>query len=117
MAAHAPNISGFNGSYEELVAAVCQAPGLVVVDLFAQWCPPCKRLSEYLPTLAQEYQKVTFLKVDIDQSRELATHYQVNSIPHLRFLKAGPGSQIQELATVTGADIQQIKAKIGQFGQ
>lgn len=116
MAAHPPNINGFTGSYEELVAAVSQAQGLVVVDFFAMWCPPCKRLGEFLPGLAQEYQKVTFLKVDIDQSRELANHYQVNSIPHLRFLKA-QGTQIQELATVTGADFQQIKAKIQQFGQ
>lgn len=113
----APNIINFKGNYEELVQQVSHAPGLVVVDFSAVWCPPCKRLGEQLPALAHEAPKVTFLKVDIDQSRELTNHYQINSVPHIRFLKAGHGNQIQELATVTGFDFQQIKTKIQQFGQ
>ena len=121
MSDHPPgcNIITFNGNYEELVNQVNQAPGLVVVDFYATWCPPCKRLGDQLPTLAHESPKVTFLKVDIDQSRDLATHYQINSIPHLRFLRRVEQgtNQIQELATVTGADFQQIRAKIQQFGQ
>lgn len=112
-----PNIINFRGNYDDLVQQVSHAQGLVVVDFSAVWCPPCKRLEEQLPAIAREAQKVTFLKVDIDQCRELTNHYQVNSVPHIRFLKAGHGNQIQELATVNGFDFQQIKAKIQQYGQ
>jgi hypothetical protein len=59
---------------------------------------------------------VTFLTVDVDQNRELQTHYQINSIPHLKFFRGSADGSVQELASVIGADIPQIKAKLAQFG-
>jgi predicted transcriptional regulator len=55
------------------------------------------------------------LKVDIEGNRDIASHYQISSIPHLKYLKAQPDGSIQEVASVTGADIQQIKTKLTQL--
>jgi thioredoxin 1 len=111
------NIEPFTGNFGDLTNTVLGKTGLVVVDFWATWCPPCRRLGELLPQIASENPNVSFLKVDIDQARDLATHYGVTSIPHIKFLKAGPDGQVQELGSVVGVDIPQIKAKIAQFGQ
>ncbi len=57
--------------------------GLVLVDFFANWCGPCKMLSPILEKLSTEYEDVEIVKVDIDQSQQLALQHQVQSIPTL----------------------------------
>jgi thioredoxin 1 len=109
------NLKHFTGSFKDLSAEITASGGLVVVDFFATWCPPCRRLGEIIPSLATESPKVRFLKVDIDESKDLASHYQVTSIPHVKFLRGSGDGQIQELASVVGADVAQIKSKIAQF--
>jgi thioredoxin 1 len=109
------NLKHFSGSFKDLSAAISSSSGLVVVDFFATWCPPCRRLGELIPTIAAENPKVLFLKIDIDESKDLATHYQVTSIPHVKFLRGSGDGQVQELSSVVGADVPQIKSKIAQF--
>ena len=116
MADHPINLIIFNGNYEELCSNVSSANGLVVVVFLANWCPPCRHLGELLPNLATEFPKVTFLKTNTDEAQELVSHYGVCSIPHIKYFKAAQGNQIQELTSITGVDLPQIKAKIQQFG-
>lgn len=72
--------------------------GLKVVDFFATWCGPCKMLTPILEELSEEMQdSVEFVKVDIDESMELAMEYQVTSVPTLVFIKDG-----QEVARKIG---------------
>ena len=64
--------------------------GLKVVDFFATWCGPCKMLTPILEELSEEMQdSAEFIKVDIDESMELAMEYQVTSVPTLVFIKDG----------------------------
>jgi thioredoxin 1 len=67
-----------------------QAEGLVLVDFSATWCGPCKRMQAELEAVAQEVGlQATFLKVDVDQSPEIAIRYGVQGIPNLTFFKNG----------------------------
>ncbi len=62
----------------------------VVVDFYATWCGPCKRLSPILDELACPLtNRINFLKVDVDQSPELAQRYRVEGVPTLLFLRDG----------------------------
>lgn len=62
----------------------------VVVDFWAPWCPPCKRLSPILDKLAADYAgKLLIAKVNIDESPAYADEYSVGSIPTLLFIKNG----------------------------
>lgn len=64
--------------------------GVVLVDFFAEWCPPCKIIAPILDDIAQEmHGKVSFYKVDIDQANDLASESQVTSIPTLVLFKNG----------------------------
>ncbi|WP_025227431.1 thioredoxin [Fimbriimonas ginsengisoli] len=67
-----------------------QAEGLVLVDFSAPWCGPCRRMEPELEAAAQEFAgKATFLKVNVDESPDVAMRYGVQGIPNLTFLKDG----------------------------
>ena len=58
-----------------------------IIDFYATWCGPCKRLSPIMEQLAKEYNgKVQFYKVDVDKERELATMIEIQSIPSILFI-------------------------------
>ena len=62
----------------------------VVVDFFATWCGPCKMIAPILDELSSEYEgKAKIVKVDVDQSKELAIEYGIRSVPTLIFFKNG----------------------------
>lgn len=61
---------------------------LMVFDLYADWCAPCRILSPMLEEIARENkEKADFYKIDIDQLRQLASAFRVSGIPHVAFLK------------------------------
>lgn len=59
---------------------------LTIVDFFANWCGPCKMLGPVLEELA-ETGEVEVVKVDCDESLDLAREYKVSSIPALFLMK------------------------------
>ncbi|HVV71618.1 MAG TPA: thioredoxin [Verrucomicrobiae bacterium] len=74
----------------EFDSAIAQANGPVVVDFFATWCGPCKRLGPLLDELAGPLTNhIKFLKVDVDKSGPIAGRYRVEGVPTLVFLRDG----------------------------
>ena len=54
----------------------------VVIDLYADWCGPCRMIAPILKDLANDYEgQVDFFKVDVDKEKELASLFQARSIP------------------------------------
>ena len=69
---------------------VLQAEGLVLVDFWAAWCPPCRRLTPTVEALAADYQgRLSVVKVDVDGSPDLAQRYGIQSIPTLILFRDG----------------------------
>ncbi|MBO4621452.1 MAG: thioredoxin fold domain-containing protein [Paludibacteraceae bacterium] len=58
-----------------------------VIDLYADWCGPCRRLAPIMAELAEDHcDEVVFYKVNVDKERELAYYFQASSIPMLIFI-------------------------------
>jgi len=81
-------VTTLTGNNFEEVVANSDIP--VIVDFYADWCGPCKRIAPALEEIANEKNgEVLVCKVDVDQSQELAAAYQVMSIPNVISYKNG----------------------------
>ena len=75
-----------NTNFEELL----QDGKLVIVDFWATWCGPCRMLSPLLDEVEEEMaDKITVVKVNVDDADEIAMRYRIMSIPTLLFFKNG----------------------------
>lgn len=64
--------------------------GVVLVDFFATWCMPCRMMAQILEDVAEELgDKAKIIKVDVDESPNLAKQFGVMSIPTLVIFKDG----------------------------
>jgi thioredoxin 1 len=68
----------------------------VLVDFYADWCGPCKRLAPTLDELAAETPQARIVKVNVDQNPGLASQYGISAIPSLKVFKNG--SVVDEVA-------------------
>ena len=58
---------------------------LTIIDFYADWCGPCKMLSQVL----KQFEDIDIIKVNVDENEELAKKYKVMSIPYLLIVKDG----------------------------
>jgi thioredoxin len=90
-------------------AQVLESRVPAVVDFFADWCGPCGAVGPIIDSLSHEYAgKVSFAKLNVDDNEELASRYDVQSIPTVIIFRDG-----QVVDRVTGAASAQVyRAKI-----
>ena len=74
----------------DLDAEVLQSDKPVLVDFFATWCGPCKRLSPILDQIATERAgKLKLVRVDVDESNDIASKYKIDAMPTLVLFDKG----------------------------
>ncbi|TYC01858.1 thioredoxin [Micromonospora sp. WP24] len=84
---------------KSFVSDVLQSDKPVLVDFWAEWCGPCRKVSPLLEEIAGEMSdQVTIVKVNIDENPETARAYRVMSVPTLTIFKNG-----QPVQSVAGA--------------
>ena len=81
---------------------------LFVLDFFAEWCGPCKKIAPEVGALQEQYNNEIFvLKVDVDACDDIASHYKITSMPTILFIKLNA-----VVDKVIGANMPSIHQKI-----
>jgi thioredoxin 1 len=96
---------------------------IVLVDFWADWCGPCKMFAPTYEKVSEKHDGVVFAKVDTEAEQELASYFQIRSIPTLMIFKekigifsqpgALPESALEDLIEQTkGLDMDEIRRQI-----
>ena len=70
----------------------------ILIDLWAEWCGPCKMMAPHFAQVAKQYPNVVFAKINTEENPRLSSAFNVRSIPTLVFI-----NKTTEVARVSGA--------------
>jgi len=102
-------------SFEQVAQLSAIVP--VVIDLWAEWCQPCKTLGPILEKLALEYEgRILLAKVDVDANPGLAQAFQAQSIPTVVALVAGRPVPLFQGA-IPEAQVREVFAQLVRLGE
>jgi thioredoxin len=60
---------------------------MVVIDFWAQWCPPCRNFAPVFESVSEKYPNIVFAKLNTEEEQGLASHFQIRSIPTLMIFR------------------------------
>ncbi len=82
----------------------------VMVDFYADWCGPCKRLTPILESKQKEKNNFKLVKVNVDNHQDLAQKFDVQGIPHVVLFKDGKKSD-----EFVGLNEKALNSMVGKF--
>ena len=92
---------------EEFERLVLQSDQPVLVDFYATWCAPCRRLAPTIGELSKEYEgRAVFVKVDVDRGKSVAQRYRISGIPTIMVFSGG--QQVRRLGPVSASEYRQV---------
>lgn len=101
-----------NVGEQDFKATVLDSQKPVLVDFWAVWCGPCRMVAPIVNELSEEYkEKMTFAKVNVDESPKVASSYNVMSIPTIILFKEGKPFE-QVVGYRPKKDIQKVIEKV-----
>lgn len=74
---------------ENFEEKVMKAEKPVLLDLWAEWCGPCRMLSPIVEEISQEHPEIDVYKVNVDEEMDLAMRFRAAAIPMLVLVKNG----------------------------
>lgn len=84
---------------------------LIVVDFYASWCGPCKRIEPTIEEFAKKYDpKLLIIKVNVDDFDELTHEYEVKAMPTFKFIQ-----KQKVVSTLVGSNEKELETKIKRF--
>lgn len=101
---------------------------IVIVDFWAEWCGPCKSFAPTYEKVSELHEDIVFAKVDTEKEQELASHFQIRSIPTLMVFReqvvlfAQPGMLAEEqledvIAKVREVDMAKVHEEVANQEQ
>lgn len=88
---------------------VLQSERPVIVDFWAPWCVPCRRISPILEEMSEGREDVQFVKLNVDDNPATAMNYQISSIPTIARFEGGQVTQ----QAVGALPKNQLSAQLG----
>jgi thioredoxin 1 len=106
---HMATLTLSDATFDEEIGASDEA---IIVDFWAEWCGPCKKIAPILDQIAEEHAgKVRVAKLNVDENPETGRRFQVMSIPTLLVFQHGEAK-----ARVVGAKSKsQLEAELAEF--
>jgi len=100
----------------------------VMVDFWATWCGPCRSFAPIYEKVSEDHPGIVFAKVNTEEERELAGHFQIRSIPTLMIFReriiifsqpgALPEGMFRELITKAGElDMDEVRKQVEETQQ
>ena len=110
---------------KENFSEVIENNEIVIVDFWAPWCGPCKSFAPIFEAAAEANKDITFIKINTEEQQELASYFQIRSIPTLMvfreqiivFQQPGvlPENAIAQLITqVKELDMDEVRRQIAE---